>query len=357
MARLDITTEKLDSLPEAKLVQLVGAIDASTALEFGNALDNLQKEGVSRVFLDLEKVEFVNSTGLGLLVRAADRLSGDGQILSLVRVHPKVRIVFSTLGLDSFLTIFKTLDSAIEDAKERLGVASGAPGRPPGPPQRGTQRRPHAAPPAPPAPRRGAMAAPPPPAAPRPGAAGGTQVRGGRPPACFIILPPQLSYFGVLYSVVQSACTGARMVTRRMDATPTQTAHQHNVAAIQHANFVLVDLTPDPKTNKPNNQVYQYARYALQLRRHLICLIAGSKDRMPQGFERVNTVVYAPSQEGMNRLKQQLEGGLRTLVSRLSGRTPRPGAPQGGGESRQTATHLARPNAPQQRGDGPVRGR
>ena len=92
-----------------------GEVDLSTGgrlMEAGSAA--LQESGRRPVILDLTGVDFLSSSGLGLLVALHD----DGQDLGApVRVvvdpdRPVIRPI-RTMGLDEVLSLFRTIDEAI----------------------------------------------------------------------------------------------------------------------------------------------------------------------------------------------------------------------------------------------------
>ncbi len=157
MPDLTFEIKELTNIPKAVLVAMAGAIDATTVISFQTTLENLQLNGITRFVLDMEGIRYVNSTGLGSLVRLADQLESEGGGFALVKIHPKVKVVFDMLGLNAFFKIFNSKEEAEkhfaggEAAVEETAPAPGAqvkaappPPTAPAPPQPqvpGTQRR------------------------------------------------------------------------------------------------------------------------------------------------------------------------------------------------------------------------
>ncbi|MCA8914514.1 MAG: STAS domain-containing protein [Planctomycetes bacterium] len=141
--RFDITP--IDALANTARVVVEGAIDATTVISFESQLKQLQEDGYTNFVLDMQGIKYVNSTGLGSLVATADNLEKVGGGLALIRVHPKVKVVFDMLGLNSFFRIFTNEDEAVNFlASSKGGDAAAAPQAapqqaPPPPPQ---QQRP-----------------------------------------------------------------------------------------------------------------------------------------------------------------------------------------------------------------------
>ncbi len=113
---------RIQDIENAARVSLSGAIDASTVITFQSELDKLKKNGVRRFLLDMAGIRYVNSTGLGSLVKLADGLENEGGMIALMQIHPKVKVVFDMLGLNAFFKIFKTDQDALDFIKESISA-------------------------------------------------------------------------------------------------------------------------------------------------------------------------------------------------------------------------------------------
>jgi anti-anti-sigma factor len=105
------------------LVVLAGSIDAKTVITFQTHLNSVKERGIERFIMDMEAVKYVNSTGLGYLINLADSVTEKGGI-SLVKVQPKVKVVFDMLGLNAFFRIFATREEALKHLSEGAHPAS-----------------------------------------------------------------------------------------------------------------------------------------------------------------------------------------------------------------------------------------
>jgi anti-anti-sigma factor len=132
--RFDITP--IDALANTARVVVEGAIDATTVISFESQLKQLQEDGYTNFVLDMQGIKYVNSTGLGSLVATADNLEKVGGGLALIRVHPKVKVVFDMLGLNSFFRIFTNEDEAVNFLATSKGGDGGAPAQQASPAQR-----------------------------------------------------------------------------------------------------------------------------------------------------------------------------------------------------------------------------
>lgn len=88
---------------EAGVVHVSGELDVLTAPLLWGALEEAIAGGHGSVVIDLAETTFVDSMGLGVIVRAWKRLGEAQRPLSLRSLQPPVRKVFEVTGLDSAL--------------------------------------------------------------------------------------------------------------------------------------------------------------------------------------------------------------------------------------------------------------
>jgi anti-sigma B factor antagonist len=85
------------------LISLDGEMNGSNARDLEAELIRLKAAGVSRVVLDLGSLEFIDSTGLAVIMRANKRAGDDGHVLGVKRPQGNVRRLFALAGLDKEL--------------------------------------------------------------------------------------------------------------------------------------------------------------------------------------------------------------------------------------------------------------
>jgi anti-sigma B factor antagonist len=86
------------------VVAIRGEIDLVTAPVLWESLVEVLHE-TKRVVLDLRDTEFIDSTGLGVLVRALKRLRHHGGDLVLRSPRRNARMILNVTGLDRVMTI------------------------------------------------------------------------------------------------------------------------------------------------------------------------------------------------------------------------------------------------------------
>jgi anti-anti-sigma factor len=86
-------------------VAVTGELDLSNARTLQSLLDEFDRDGAEVVVLDLEALEFIDSTGLALLVNSHRRLNGEGECcLRLIPARAEgVRRVLAATELDRTL--------------------------------------------------------------------------------------------------------------------------------------------------------------------------------------------------------------------------------------------------------------
>ncbi len=104
------------------VIAVTGEIHVSTAPEFSRRLNSAIARGKTAVVLDLTGVEFIDSTGLSVLLNGLRRVTRQRGRMAIVCTNPTVLRLFEITRLDSTFDIHATLEDALETA--RGGYAS-----------------------------------------------------------------------------------------------------------------------------------------------------------------------------------------------------------------------------------------
>ncbi|GDY14991.1 hypothetical protein LBMAG53_38690 [Planctomycetota bacterium] len=124
----DIKTVKLPSGEEAKAVFLTGSIDATTNQTFEGRLSDILNAGTRNAMLVLTNVKYINSTGLGTIVKCVDSFREKGGDIKLVGVPAKVIALFEMLGLLALFETHETIEAAVASfGKAKAAEAKAAP--------------------------------------------------------------------------------------------------------------------------------------------------------------------------------------------------------------------------------------
>ncbi|MFI7586324.1 STAS domain-containing protein [Spongisporangium articulatum] len=115
------------------VVSVAGEIDVYTAPSLRERLAELDAQGVSDIVVDMGAVEFLDSTGLGVLVGGLKRARARGGTLRLVSDQEKILKILRITGLVQVFPIHATLADALlaeepADGDERTIDLTGEPG-------------------------------------------------------------------------------------------------------------------------------------------------------------------------------------------------------------------------------------
>lgn len=97
------------------VLQVGGEVDVYTAPRLRERLVELMDNGARKVIVDLAMVEFLDSTGLGVLVGAHKRLKAAGGRLALVCTREPLLKIFRITALDQVFPIFVSVQAAAAD--------------------------------------------------------------------------------------------------------------------------------------------------------------------------------------------------------------------------------------------------
>ena len=106
---------KVDTRNEGDVAVLAasGEVDVFTAPDLDRAIEAQLAEGRSQLVVDLSSVSFLDSTGLGVLVKGLKGARESGGSLRLVVTSERIRKIFDITGLDAAMPLFDTVDDAL----------------------------------------------------------------------------------------------------------------------------------------------------------------------------------------------------------------------------------------------------
>lgn len=100
------------------MVSVDGRLDGVTSKTLDAHLNEQFAAGVSRLVLDLAKVDYVSSFGLRLVLLAAKKLNGPGKRFGVCCLTENVRQTFTISGFSSIIAIHDTVEDAVSAARQ-----------------------------------------------------------------------------------------------------------------------------------------------------------------------------------------------------------------------------------------------
>jgi anti-sigma B factor antagonist len=98
---------------EHTVLSVGGEIDVYTAPQLRQRLIELVEEGSQHIVVDMEHVEFLDSTGLGVLVGGLKRVRALDGSLRLVCAQERILKIFRITGLEKVFGIYGSVDEAV----------------------------------------------------------------------------------------------------------------------------------------------------------------------------------------------------------------------------------------------------
>ena len=104
--------KNVDGLP---VFELEGKIMGGTECEdLCQRMMDVIAAGQSNLVVDFEKVQWMNSAGIGMLIQCVTRLRRDGGDLHFLGIHAKVGYYFRITKLDTVLKIYGNMNEVLK---------------------------------------------------------------------------------------------------------------------------------------------------------------------------------------------------------------------------------------------------
>jgi len=107
---LTLATNEVDG---ATIIAVGGEIDVYTAPKLRDQIPELVAAGVFDIIVDMEAVEFLDSTGLGVLVGGLKKVRAHDGSLELICTQDRLLKIFRITGLAKVFVIHDSADGAL----------------------------------------------------------------------------------------------------------------------------------------------------------------------------------------------------------------------------------------------------
>ena len=107
---MNVTTQVIDSVT---VVRIEGNLDTNTSPEAQEHFDGLLEKGASKILVDCEKVDYISSAGLRVLLGTVKGLTAAGGSLRISGLNESVHEVFEISGFSTILAVFATEAEAL----------------------------------------------------------------------------------------------------------------------------------------------------------------------------------------------------------------------------------------------------
>lgn len=93
-------------------------IGGSLAERINQTLENFINQGKKNIVMDLSRVTFMNSSGMGILISSFSKLKNNGGSLKLANVTNKIEGILSNTKLNLIFEYYETVEDAVKSFKD-----------------------------------------------------------------------------------------------------------------------------------------------------------------------------------------------------------------------------------------------
>jgi anti-sigma B factor antagonist len=101
------------------ILAIEGEVDVYTSPQLKQDIIELAEKGIKHLIINLSEVEYLDSTGLGVLIGGLKRLRENDGNMALVGPGMRISRIFEITGLDKIFDIYATE----QEASEKEGVS------------------------------------------------------------------------------------------------------------------------------------------------------------------------------------------------------------------------------------------
>lgn len=91
---------------DVAILSLDGHLDSASAPQLVEAIDEQVDAGYVRLVVDLQKVDFLNSSGIKIMIQGAQVTRQQGGDFRIAHAHAQVRYVLHLAGVDTLIQMF-----------------------------------------------------------------------------------------------------------------------------------------------------------------------------------------------------------------------------------------------------------
>lgn len=110
---MELTLNVHSEDPGFTIIEVGGEIDVYTAPKLRERLISLVESGSYELIVDMEGVEFLDSTGLGVLVGGLKRVRAHDGWIDLVCTQSRILRIFRITGLSKVFSIYDSVQDAV----------------------------------------------------------------------------------------------------------------------------------------------------------------------------------------------------------------------------------------------------
>ncbi len=116
-SQIELEYEDIKGRTNAKIVRFIGDLDATNVETVLEKICTMLTDGFINIVADFNKLRYVNSTGLGILLHFSKSAKEKGGSFKITNVNENVYEIIEIIGATSLLEIYDDVDEAIAALK------------------------------------------------------------------------------------------------------------------------------------------------------------------------------------------------------------------------------------------------
>ena len=96
------------------IIKFTGHVDSDSYTVLGNALDNLLKQGTTKIVVDLSEVTYMSSAGWGVLVGNLKKARDNRGNIVLAALSEEVKAVYELIEFNEIIKSYNTVEAAVK---------------------------------------------------------------------------------------------------------------------------------------------------------------------------------------------------------------------------------------------------
>ncbi|HVQ89138.1 MAG TPA: STAS domain-containing protein [Actinomycetes bacterium] len=101
---------------QSAVIVLTGQVDRDAATNIAGAYDAAAATSPTTVVLDFSRVDYINSTGIALIVSLLGRARAEGRAVHAAGLTDHYRQIFDITRLSDFIQVYSDVDAAVGSA-------------------------------------------------------------------------------------------------------------------------------------------------------------------------------------------------------------------------------------------------
>ncbi len=105
----------VETANDVKVLEFEGKLDTQTSPDAQGELTRLIEEGARKILVDFDKLDYISSAGLRVLLAAAKQLKAENGELRICGLNELVKEVFDISGFATIFKVFAGVPEALDD--------------------------------------------------------------------------------------------------------------------------------------------------------------------------------------------------------------------------------------------------